>query len=102
MLEDVAVAMDLISAYSFELLPKRNQGRSTTPSQQSPPLPSPPRDSGDLLDLADFLSSPPISSPSPPVQATPPSAPTAAGDVALDYDFDEINKRIRVYLDQGR
>lgn len=99
MQEDVAVAMELASLYSFELRGRKSSSSSLNspgPRPQASPIAPAPPASDDLLD---FMSS---ATPPPP----PPPGPGAMGaktetSLGLDIEFDHAAKRVRVHIDQG-
>ncbi|GAB5033193.1 inositol bisphosphate 4- [Nannochloropsis oceanica] len=120
MLEDVAVAMEMASLFSFEIRPKSAASPSCSSSSlQSPqahsPAPAPtPLDHNTQDLLLDFgiPSSSPFPHPSPPPSspsiiplATRGPAPTEPVDgskaslLALDIEFDEAQRRVRLFLD---
>lgn len=99
MQEDVAVAMELASLYSFELRGRKSSSSSLNspgPRPQASPIAPAPPASDDLLD---FMSS---ATPPPP----PPPGPVAVGaktetSLGLDIEFDHAAKRVRLHIDQG-
>ncbi len=117
MLEDVAIAMELASLFHFELRAKRQSGHTRSPTLT--PSPSPPtptgKGSGGLSGLEEDLllafgspSAPPLSPSAAAATAVAAGGGSSAGPkyggsqgspLALEMEFDEEKKRVRLLLE---